>query len=228
MSTVQIKPWQHDLGHHVVGGSVYAVKPSLRVAAAVQLRDAGCRVHADIILGPDHRHRGVSLDELTAIRRAAPTARVDLHLIVLGTQQDPAALAEERRTIQTAIDIGVDFITVSQSRRELHQPMLAAARAAGIGLWLEVPPDSPGPDAPDTAAVDGALVMLIEPGTKQSANLGHLEKVRRLAPQLPVAVDGGVTRTIAALCVDLGARYTISGRDLFSLTQPSPDNTDKD
>ena len=218
MTSVQIRPWHHDLGEHVVGGSVYAVKPRLRVEAARRLTEAGCRVHADLILGPDHRHRGVSFDELTAIRRAVPTARIDVHLIVLRASSDPEALAEEDRAIWTATANGADFITVSPPQLTLHASALAAARAAGTDLWLEVAPGQPSPDETQTAAVDGALIMLIEPGTGHAANLEHLTKVERLAARLPVAVDGGVTRDNAARCVQLGACYAISGRDLFALT----------
>lgn len=223
VTTVQVRPWHHDLGKHVVGGSVYAVEPRLRVEAARRLTEAGCRVHADLILDAGHRHHGVSVDELAAIRRAVPAARIDVHLIVLGSSQDPTALAEEQRVIQAAVAVGAEFITVSPPRLTLHQASLDAARTAGTGLWLEVAPDQPGLDETETAAVDGALVMLIEPGTKHAANLEHLAKVERLAAQLPVAVDGGVTRDIAARCVQLGARYTISGRDLFDLTATPPD-----
>jgi pentose-5-phosphate-3-epimerase len=226
MTNVAVEPWHRDLGDHVVGGSVYAVDPSLRVQAAVQLAAARCRVHADVILGPDGRHRGVSWDELTAIRRATPTARIDLHLIVLGQSAGPARVSEERRAIEIAVQVGAEFITVSRQGLALHADELAAARAAGTNLWLELRPDQPGTDAAGIA-VDGVLVMLIQPGTKQTANLAHLEKVERLAQNLPVAVDGGVTRTIAARSRQLGAGYTISGRDLLTVTPPRPEDLKK-
>jgi pentose-5-phosphate-3-epimerase len=226
MTGVALQPWHRAFGDHVVGGSVYAVKPRLRVEAAVQLTAANCRVHADIILGPDHRHRGVSWDELAEIRQAAPTARIDLHLIARGKSMDPVRLAEERRAIETAVQIGAEFITVSNRCLSVHATALTTARAAGTNLWLEVPPDKPGTDEPGIA-IDGVVVMLIEPGTKQAANLAHLEKVERLARTVPVAVDGGVTRKIAAKCLQLGASYTISGRDLLTVIEPHLENIEK-
>jgi pentose-5-phosphate-3-epimerase len=215
MTGVIVEPWHRNLGDHQVGGSVYAVEPGLRVEAAVQLAAARCRVHADVILSPDDRHRGVSWDELTAIRRAAPTARIDLHLIVLGQSMETVRLVEERRAIETAARIGAEFITVSDECLSRHASALAAARSAGTDVWLEVPPGRPDADQPGTA-VDGVLVMLIEPGTKQPADVSHLDKVERIARTLPVGVDGGVTRSIAAQCLQLGARYTVSGRDLLT------------
>jgi pentose-5-phosphate-3-epimerase len=224
MTEVMVEPWHRDLGDYVVGGSVYAVQPKLRVQAAVQLAAANCRVHADI--GPNGRHRGVSWNELAAIRQAAPTARIDVHLIVIGQSVGAPRLAEERRAIETAVQIGAEFITVSRQVLSRHASELAAARAAGIHLWLEVPPDKPGTDAPGIA-VDGVLVMLIQPGTKESADLAHLAKVERLGKTMPVAVDGGVTRKIAAQSRQLGASYTISGRDLFTVTQPTAGHIEK-
>jgi pentose-5-phosphate-3-epimerase len=221
MTGLVIEPWHRDLGDHVVGGSVYAVQPKLRVQAAVQLAAANCRVHADIILGPNDLHRGVSFDELIAIRRAVPAARIDLHLIVLGGSVRPARLVEERRAIAASIQVGAEFITVSRRCLSLHADDLTAARAGGTGVWLEVPPDRPGTDL-SLDAVDGALVMLIAPGTKQDADLAHLSKVEQLAQQLPVGVDGGVTRTVAARSKQAGAGYLVSGRDLLSSTEPTP------
>ena len=149
--TVLVAPWHEDLGDHAVGGSVFAVDPAHRVEAAERLADAGCRVHVDIILGHDDRHRGVTFDELVAIRRAVPAARIDLHLIVLGEFVRPARLVEERRAIETAaIEVGAEFITVSRPCLSLHADALTAARAGGTRVWLEVPPDRPGTDAPRT------------------------------------------------------------------------------
>jgi pentose-5-phosphate-3-epimerase len=226
MTGVALQPWYRAFGDHIVGGSVYAVKPELRVDAAVRLAAANCRVHADIILGLDNRHRGVSWDELAAIRRAAPTAKIDLHLIAPGSSTDTVGLAEERRAIETAVQIGAEFITVNNRCLSRHGSALTAARAAGTNLWLEVPPDEAGTDE-QALTIDGLLVMLIEPGTKQAANLAHLEKVEYLAQTVPVAVDGGVTRKIAAKCLQLGARYAISGRDLLTVIRPPLENIEK-
>jgi len=222
MTGVLVEPWHRDLGDYTVGGSVYAVEPHLRVAAAVQLAGAACRVHADIILGPGERHRGVSFDELTAIRQAAPTARIDVHLITLGQSVGTARLNEERRAIDTAAQVGAEFITVSKKALSLHAALLDHARAAGIQVWLEVPPDKQGTDA-HRIAVDGVLVMLIPAGAKKSADLAHLSKVERLGKTMPVAVDGGVTRAIAAQSRQAGACYLISGRDLLTVTHPHVD-----
>jgi pentose-5-phosphate-3-epimerase len=74
--------------------------------------------------------------------------------------------------------------------------------------------------------VDGALVMFIEPGTKDSADPGQLSKVADLSGRLPVAVDGRITRDLASRCREHGASYLISGRDLLTLTFDIPSAAD--
>jgi pentose-5-phosphate-3-epimerase len=218
---VVVETWPRSYADHAVGGSVYAVDPTLRMEAGIQLAAARCRVHGDVILGRDLRNRGVSRHELTAIRQAVPAARMDLHLIALGNSVSAHGLAQERRAIETAMEIGAECITVSEQRLTQHAGALDEARALGIDIWLEIPPDDPGLKVQD-AAVDGALVMFIEPGTKQRADPAHLEKVGRLSRILPVGVDGGITRKIAAQCLQSGASYVVSGRDLLTVTHPQP------
>lgn len=51
-----------------------------RLEAAQLLHRNQCRVHVDVIVGPDG-NLGVSWAELAAIRAALPQARIDLHVI---------------------------------------------------------------------------------------------------------------------------------------------------
>jgi pentose-5-phosphate-3-epimerase len=213
---VVVETWPKGYADHTVGGSVYAVDPILRVEAGIQLAAARCRIHGDVILGRDLRSRGVSRHELVAIREAVPAARMDLHLIAPGNLVNGHGLAQGSRAIETAMEIGADCITVSEQRVDRHRGALDEARALGIDIWVEIPPDDPSFDVPDF--VDGALIMFIQPGTKQRADPAHLEKVSRLARILPVGVDGGITREIAAQCFQAGARYVVSGRDLLTVT----------
>jgi pentose-5-phosphate-3-epimerase len=129
----------------------------------------------------------------------------------------PRIYAQESRAIETAIEIGADCITVSEQRLGRHRGALDEARALGIDIWLEVPPDNPGLEVPED--VDGTLVMFIKPGMKQRADPAHLAKVSRLARILPVGVDGGITPDIAAQCFQAGACYVVSGRGLLTATR---------
>ena len=79
----------------------------------------------------------------------------------------------------------------------------------------EVSPAAAGPLEP-LGGLDGALLMLVPPGTRQAADATLLTKVETLARTLPVAVDGGVTPEIAHRCRRSGTTFVVSGRSLLS------------
>jgi pentose-5-phosphate-3-epimerase len=61
--------------------------------------------------------------------------------------------------------------------------------------------------------------MLIESGTKNSADRTHLNKVPALATARKVGIDGGVTASVAAEAWEAGATVIVSGRALFEPIQ---------
>lgn len=213
---VALHDWYREYPRHTVGGSLYAVPAELRVAAARRLQAAGCRIHVDVIVGPDG-HRGVGFDEVAAVRAAVPAGRIDLHLIAVAGA-DAGAVAPE--LVTAALAVGADAVTLPAAVVEGATDAVATLRAAGVQVNEEIPPASAGPAA-DRADIDGCLVMLIESGTKQAADPANLAKIERLSPHSRVGVDGGVTRDLARACYAAGARYLVSGRDLFAVTTPS-------
>ena len=211
---VPLRPWHKAYPHFTIGGSVYAVAPSRRAATAAALAANQCRVHADIIVDENGQHRGVTCSEVADIRTAAPSARLDLHLIV--PAELPVELAAELtgNVVATARRFGAEAVTMNATQITRHQVIVDALREHGIDLWLEV---APGADERDLrAGVDGAIVMFITPGTKESADPTRLHEVTRLAARVPTAVDGGITEPIAAQCVANGAHYVVAGRSLLT------------
>lgn len=221
---VRLHPWHRAFPPHVIGGSLYAVPPALRPRAAAQLDAEHCRVHIDVILGPDG-HRGVAPEEIDAIAAAVPQGRLDLHLILV--DQPPQGIAEAvtrevDRMLAIAERLSVAGVTLPTRLASVHGAAVERLRAGGVPVFLEVGPrdDVFGEDggfATDAPVVDGCLVMLIEPGTRGQADPGLIDRVGRLAPTTPVAVDGGVTAELARACVAAGAHYVVSGRALFDL-----------
>ena len=149
-------------------------------------------------------------------------ARLDLHVIAPSQAEPNTLLSEEqaraRRPSSSSDAVGIALSPAAISR---HRDRIAALRGAGHQVWVEVHPatSDPGVASED---VDGALVMFIEPGTKDSADPGQLGKVTELSGRLPVAVDGGITRDLAARCRRHGASYLVSGRGLLTLTVDDP------
>lgn len=208
--SVVLQPWHRDLGPHVVSGSLYAVDPGERLEAARLLHEAGCRVHVDVIVGPGG-HQGVTWAELYAVRALLPEARLDLHLIVLHDGPDPdAALA-----VRAGHDLALATLATAAPQIAAQRPALDVLRQTGVRLLEEVAPTLAGPREP-LAGLDGALLMLVPPGTRQPADASLVGKVETLARTLPVAVDGGVTPELAHRCRRGGAEFVVSGRSLLS------------
>jgi pentose-5-phosphate-3-epimerase len=207
-----------------LGGRVIAVGGGARSAAYTQLLADITRQPVLFADAPESTARraavqaaAVALGEaVVAVRDALPTARIDLHLILL----DGAAADDEPIAIDIAGTLTLDTITLTREQIGRHRIRLDRLRSSGVGVYEELRPEHEGPAADD---IDGALVMFIPPGTKQAADPGQLDKVPRLAGTLPVAVDGGITHRLAQQCLDRGAEYLISGRDLFRVDATHPD-----
>jgi pentose-5-phosphate-3-epimerase len=216
---VVLQPWHAAYPHFTIGGSIYAVAPARRAATAAALTANRCRVHADIIVDQRGRHRGVTCGELADVRTAAPGARLDLHLIV--PAEIPVELAAEVLGDMgaSARRFGVEAVTMNATQITRHRTVVDALREHGIQLWLEFSPGTEVRELP--AGIDGATVMFITPGTKESADPSRLHEVTRLAGRVPTAVDGGITEPIAAQCVANGAGYVVAGRSLLTAAAPA-------
>lgn len=183
LAHVHLNDWYRRYPPGVIGGSLYAVPRPHRAEAATLLHRHGCRIHVDVIVGPDG-HTGVSWSDLAMIATALPTARIDVHLIVLDTN----AIDDEVMAIDIARNLGVETLTLTGEQILRHTSRVQRLRAAGVQVWEEIAPHVPDPLAAEHT--DGALVMLITPGTKQDADLRQLDKLAALAARVPVGVDG--------------------------------------
>ena len=208
--SVVLQPWHRDLGPHAVSGSLYAVDADDRLEAARLLHEAGCRVHVDVIVTPDG-HQGVTWSELYAVRALLPGALLDLHLMVLHDGPD----ADAPLAVRAGHDLALATLATAAPQIASQRAALDALRRTGVRLLEEVAPSHARPRQP-LAGLDGALLMLVPPGTRQAADASLLRKVKTLARTLPVAVDGGVTPELAHRCRRSGAEFVVSGRSLLS------------
>lgn len=206
-----LAPW-HTRFPGRIAGSVYAVEPGERIAAAREMADAGVDVHIDMMAEAEGLPAGVSLAELTGIADAVDPARLGVHLIgspdFVGATL-PTVLAHRPATV---------FLPWASFTESRAQAVRAAGGAAWIAVWDEWDGAAPGwPATPD-----GVLVMLIEPGTRDACRTDRLDLVAACAP-LSVIVDGGVTEVVAPQCLRAGAESMVVGRAL--LPGPSKGHT---
>ena len=209
----RLNEWFRSFPAYTVGGSLYAVDAQYREAAAVLLHQKHCRIHLDVIVGPQG-HLGLTWDELRRTRAVAPDARADLHYICLGEPD----LAAERRAVEICDELGLEAIAMPAAALLRQQEPLRELRRRGLRVFTQIGVDDDGTDGL-LDFCDGALVMFIEPGTKQAADPGILAKLDRLSTLTSVAVDGGIDEALARLCYEQGARYLVSGRDLLACLQ---------
>ncbi|WP_328291412.1 hypothetical protein OG218_01370 [Kineococcus sp. NBC_00420] len=202
--------WSDTVEH---AGSLYAVQPAQRHAAAQQLAEAGWWIHVDIIVPGEGPLLGVGLDELAAVAQDLPEAKVEVHIVdLVGTDRVAAVLDQ-------VLSIGADRLVLPSAwcLREGNR-----VKAHGVQLWAELN-RTPLPEYVFAdGVVDGVLVMLIEPGTTQSIDLNRLSAVADLPTDCTIGVDGGVGPHHEAECRAAGVEHLVSGRALLARPTSSP------
>jgi hypothetical protein len=193
----------------LLAGSVYAAAGS-RVTAAQTLADVGLDVHIDVMAVSEGLPAGVSLAELQMISGTVDASRIGVHLIGSGGFVD-AVLPKI-----LAVRPGVVFLPWHAFTVERVQSIRAAGGSAWIAVWREW--DGVG-DPGWPVEPDGVLVMLIEPGSRDSCRVDRIGLVTACTTRftdLPVGVDGGVTEDVAPLCAAAGACQMVVGRALLN------------
>ncbi|KTR83685.1 hypothetical protein [Leucobacter chromiiresistens] len=220
--------WIDELPEGAVYGSLYAAPQGQREAAADRFAAAGLPIHLDVILDRDASgglaHRGITIDELQACGARHPDSLLEVHVIVLAGAKpgtDPESASQLRDEIAAVLDVAA---AIGAQRAALPAGIAGDAaltegfRAAGGEVWTVLEPgDDP---APLCTGATGALVMLIEPGTRDAARPELLDRIPRLAPNVQVGVDGGVDAAIARRAVALGAHHVVVGRALLDPEPP--------
>lgn len=137
----------------------------------------------------------------------------DCHLMVT----NPGALLED------FAKAGADQITVhveSFSRESNLNELLYRIRELGLKVGVSLKPQtSPVVLKGILDKIDQVLVMTVEPGFGGQAFMpGMVEKIkdiRKIAPKLEIAVDGGINAETAKLCVAAGANVLVAGSYIF-------------
>jgi pentose-5-phosphate-3-epimerase len=185
---------------------VYAAPPPQRTAFARALAAHGLGVHVDVMADREGLPVGVSLPELHDI--SAQPGSVDVHLIGSASFADDV-LPDVLRTQPARVFLPWD--TFDDARAGMVR---SAGAQAWIAVWQEWAADGAEPP-PWPAEPDGALVMLIQPGTRDRCLPDRLDIAAACAAHVPVIVDGGVTEDIAPLCVTAGVDMVV-GRALLA------------
>lgn len=168
-------------------------------------------IHVDVMDGHfvDNLSMGPAI--CAAVRRAAPRAWVDVHLMVT----DPA------KFIDPFVKAGANNISFHHEAVSRPLPLIRRIHSAGLTAGIAIRPQTHWRAIENLFEVaDLFLVMSVNPGFGGQAFLrSALSKVRairaRIAPTQRVQLDGGVSALNAGECIQAGSDALVAGSAVF-------------
>ena len=201
--------------HTIVAPSILSAD-FLRLGEAIQMVEESEAewVHCDIMDGHFVPNISYGIPIVKAVRPATKKV-VDCHLMIEHPELYVKAFAAA----------GADMITVHQEACVHLDRQVAQIHDLGCKTGVALNPATPVEALVDILhAVDMVLIMSVNPGFGgQKFILRALDKVRRLralAPDLLIQVDGGVNAETGAQLVAAGADVLVAGSYVFGAKEP--------
>jgi ribulose-phosphate 3-epimerase len=168
------------------------------------------RIQVDVMDGHFVPNLTFGPGAVAAVRAAAPGVPIEAHLMVERPEQFVRAFA----------DAGADYVLVQvESTYSLYRTVLAIAEAGcrpGLVLNPATPVEALRELVPYVAMVN---VMTVEPGFGGQRFIptspDKVRRVRDLAPNVDIEVDGGIDERTAPLVVEAGATLLVAGSSVF-------------
>lgn len=173
--------------------------------------DAGAdRIQVDVMDGHFVPNLSFGPAIVEAVRRVAPGLPIEAHLM----------LERPEQFVQPFARAGADYILVQvESTHSLYRTVHAIAEAgstAGLVLNPGTPVETLRELVPYVALVN---VMTVEPGFGGQEFIAtspdKIRRVRDLAPELDIEVDGGIDAESAPLVVAAGASLLVAGSSVY-------------
>ena len=201
--------------HTIVAPSILSAD-FLRLGEAIHMVEASEAewIHCDIMDGHFVPNISYGIPVVKAVRPATKKV-VDCHLMIEHPELYVGAFA----------DAGADMITVHQEACTHLDRQVAQIHDLGCKAGVALNPATPVETLVDILhAVDMVLIMSVNPGFGGQKFIPRaLDKVRRLralAPDLLIQVDGGVNAETGAQLVDAGADVLVAGSYVFGAAEP--------
>jgi ribulose-phosphate 3-epimerase len=175
------------------------------------VRGGADRIQVDVMDGHFVPNLTFGADTVNAVRRAAPSAVIEAHLMIDRPEDWVEAFAHA----------GADWLIPHVEAMGAAHRTLVAIREAGAhpGVALR-PGTSPEAVRELVPLVEMLLCMTVEPGFGGQAfipqNPDKLRRLRALAPGLPIEVDGGIDAETAPLVVAAGATLLVAGSSVYA------------
>ena len=201
--------------HTIVAPSILSAD-FLRLGEAIQMVEESEAewVHCDIMDGHFVPNISYGIPIVKAVRPATKKV-VDCHLMI----EHPELYVE------VFAAAGADMITVHQEACVHLDRQVAQIHDLGCKAGVALNPATPVETLVDILhAVDMVLIMSVNPGFGGQKFIPRaLDKVRRLralAPDLLIQVDGGVNAETGAQLVAAGANVLVAGSYVFGAAEP--------
>ena len=201
--------------HTIVAPSILSAD-FLRLGEAIHMVEESEAewVHCDIMDGHFVPNISYGIPVVKAVRPATKKV-VDCHLMIEHPELYVGAFA----------DAGADMITVHQEACTHLDRQVAQIHDLGCKAGVALNPATPVETLVDILhAVDMVLIMSVNPGFGGQKFIPRaLDKVRRLralAPDLLIQVDGGVNAETGAQLVAAGADVLVAGSYVFGAKEP--------
>ena len=201
--------------HTIVAPSILSAD-FLRLGEAIQMVEESEAewVHCDIMDGHFVPNISYGIPIVKAVRPATKKV-VDCHLMIEHPELYVEAFAAA----------GADMITVHQEACVHLDRQVAQIHDLGCKAGVALNPATPVETLVDILhAVDMVLIMSVNPGFGGQKFIPRaLDKVRRLrtlAPDLLIQVDGGVNAETGAQLVAAGAKVLVAGSYVFGAAEP--------
>jgi ribulose-phosphate 3-epimerase len=179
-----------------------------------QVRDAVAagadRIQVDVMDGHFVPNLTFGPNVVAAVRRVAPRVPIEAHLMVVRPEQFVTAF----------VAAGADYVLVQvESTSSLYRTVQSISEAGarpGLVLNPATPVGSLRELLPYVSLVN---VMTVEPGFGGQRFIptspAKIQRVRELAPELDIEVDGGIDADTAPLVYAAGARLLVAGSSTF-------------
>src|ERR1700730_2137189 len=201
---------------------VIRIVPSILSADLTRLGDqvreaaeAGAdRIQVDVMDGHFVPNLTFGPDVVAAVKRCAPGIPVEAHLMVERPERFVSAFA----------GAGADYVIVQvESTYSLHRTLVAIAEAGcrpGVALNPATPVETLRELVPVVSMI---LVMTVEPGFGGQPFIetspAKIRRVRELAPEVEIEVDGGINVHTAPLAAAAGATLLVAGRSVYGRSE---------
>jgi ribulose-phosphate 3-epimerase len=174
------------------------------------VRAGADRIQVDVMDGHFVPNLTFGPGTVAAVRRAAPYVPIEAHLMIERPEQ----------FVDAFVEAGADYVIVqAESTPSLYRAVTRVGEA-GARPAVAINPGTPAEAVRELLPyVSMVLVMTVEPGFGGQAFIpgspDKVARVRGLAPELDIEVDGGIEPDTAPLVAAAGATLLVAGSAVY-------------